>query len=150
MPIVSISATFPAHLVSESNFHMLSFFYQQPFSGSPNPCPSPSLSTAASIHARQVQLLPTLATRGAGNTLKSALADMTHARSDAITMNVEHMRSAISAVSSALTTSNKGEEISEVREGREQQRGEERNSECSSGEICGQVSLRAQCPIVFN
>jgi hypothetical protein len=129
---------------------MLLFVYWQPFSGSPNPCPSPSLSTAASVHARRVRLLPTLATRGAGNTLKSALADMTHARSDTITMNAEHVQSAILAVSSALTASNEGEEISEVRERREQQRGEERNSECGSGEIKRQVSPRAQGPIIFN
>ena len=56
----------------------------------------------------------------------------------------------ISAVSSALTASNEGEKISEVREGKEQERGEERNSECILGEICKQVSLGVQDPIVFN
>ena len=49
-PIVSISATIPTHLVSEFDFRMLSFVYQQPFSGSLDPCPLLSLSTAASIY----------------------------------------------------------------------------------------------------
>jgi hypothetical protein len=57
----------------------------------------------------------------------------------------------ISAVSSALTTSNEGEETSKVSERREQQRGEERNSECVLGEIRRQVSpTRVRDPIVFN
>ena len=129
---------------------MLSFIYQPPLTGNPDPRLLLSLSTAASVYVRQGRLLPILATRGAGNTPKVSLADMTHMKSDTITMNTEHARNMISAVSSALTASNKGEEISEGREGREQQRGEERNSECILGEICGQVSPRVQDPVVFN
>ena len=69
--------------------------------------------------------MPTLATRGAGNVLKATLADMTCTRSETITMNTEHTQNVILAVSSALTTRNKREETTEVREGREQRRGGE-------------------------
>jgi hypothetical protein len=86
--------------------------------------------------------LPTLATRGAENALKVALADMTCTRSDTITMNTEHAQNAILAVSSALTASNEGEETTEVREGREQQRGE-KNLECVLGEIHSQPNQGA-------
>jgi hypothetical protein len=122
-PVVSISATIPICLVSEFNFRMLSFVYQQPFSGSPDPRPSLSLSTAASVYAHRGQLLPTLATRGVGNTVKMTLADTTYTRSDTISTNLEQARNLISGVSSVLTTNNR-EGTTEVREKKEQQRGE--------------------------
>src|ERR1700683_5204025 len=83
-------------LVLESNFHMLSFVYHPSFSGSLDPHPSLSLSTAASVYARRVWLLPTLATRGAGNASKVAIADTNCMRLDTNTMNTEHMRNVIS------------------------------------------------------
>ena len=119
---------------------MLSFVYQLSFSGSLNPRPSLSLSTAASVYGRRGWLLPTLATRGAGNAPKATLTDTTCMRSETITTKMEHMQNTISAVSSALTTRNRGEERTEVRGGREQQRGEERNSEYVLGEIHRQTS----------
>jgi hypothetical protein len=119
---------------------MLSFVYQLSFSGSLNPRPSLSLSTATSVYGRRGWLLPTLATRGAGNAPKATLTDTTCMRSETITTKMEHMQNTISAVSSALTTRNRGEERTEVRGGREQQRGEERNSEYVLGEIHRQTS----------
>jgi hypothetical protein len=88
--------------------------------------------------------------RGVGNTPKVTLADVTCMKLDTIITNMEQERNEISAVSSALSASNGGEEASEVRERREQQKGKERNLECVSGEIHRQVSPRAQGPIIFN
>jgi hypothetical protein len=128
---------------------MLSFVYQPSFSGSPHPRPSLSLSTAASVYGRQHWLLPTLATRGAGNALKVTLADTTCTRSDTTTMNTEHAQNVILAVSGVLTTSNEGEESTEVREGKEQQRGEERKEHLSK-EVHRPVSpTTVPTPIVF-
>jgi hypothetical protein len=131
MPIVSISATIPIHLVSEFHFRMLSFVYQQPFSGTPDPRPLLSLSTAASVYAHRGRLLLTLATRGAGNTLKMTLTDMTYTRSDTITMNMEQAQNVILAVSDVLTTNRR----EETAEGKKQHR-EERDLK----EVHGQVS----------
>jgi hypothetical protein len=54
-----------------------------------------------------------------GHTLKATLSDTT------CTTNMAQMQNVILEVSSVLTASNRGEEIIEVRGGREQQRGEE-------------------------
>ena len=124
-PIVFISSTCPPPLVSESNFCMLLFVYQLSFSGSLNPCLSLSLSTAASIYGYWGWLLPTLATRGAGNALKVTLVDMTCTRSETITTNTEHIWNVISAVSSALIVRNRrrGENRSEKKEEAAERRG---------------------------
>jgi hypothetical protein len=64
-------------------------------------------------------------------------------------MNAEHVQSAISAVSSALTTSNEGDEITEVREEKEQQRGEVRKG-CNSSEVLSQSSpTGVPGPVIF-
>ena len=126
---------------------MLSFVYQPSFSGSLNPCPSLSLSTAASVYGHRGWLLPTLATRGAENAPKATLADTTCTRSGTITTNMEHMRNAISAVSSALITRNGGEERTEVRGRKKQQRGEEKKQYISS-EVLGPTGVLG--PIVFS
>jgi hypothetical protein len=147
-PVVSISAPIPARLVSEFDFRMLSFVYQQPFSGSPDPCPSLSLSTAASVYARRGRLLPTLATRGAGNALKMTLADTTYTRSGTISTNTEQARNVISAASDVLTTNNR-EGTTEVREKKEQQRGEA-GKDYILREVLRQSSpTRVPCPVVF-
>jgi hypothetical protein len=123
---------------------MLSFVYQPSFSGSPHPCPSLSLSTATSIYERRGWLLPTLATRGAGNAPKVTLTDTKHTRSDTITTNMEHARNVILTVSGVLTTSNEGEGTIEVREEKEQQGGEARKEYTSS------EALRQSSPTVVH
>ena len=77
--------------------------------------------------------MPTLATRGRENALKMALMDTTCMRSGTINVNVEHMRNVKSAVFSALTASTERDKTTEVREEKEQQRGEVRK-ECNLSE----------------
>ena len=128
---------------------MLSFVYQPSFSGSPHPRPSLSLSTAASVYERQGWLLPTLATRGAGNALKATLTDTKHTRSDTITTNTEHARNVILTASGVLTTSNKGEGTIEAREEKKQQGGEARK-EYTPSEALRQSSPTTVCsPVNF-
>ena len=120
---------------------MLSFIYQLPLTGNPNPHLSLSLSTAASIYARRGQLLPILASRGAGNTPKVSLADMTHMKSDTITMNLEQARNVILAAFNVITPNRREETAEEKKQHREER---------DLKEVHGQVSPnRVSHPVIF-
>ena len=136
---------FSVYVFSLPEFCMLLFAYQPPFSSNPHRCLSLSLSTATSVHEHWGWLLPTLAVRGGRNALRMALTDSNYMRLGTVT-NTEHMQNVISMLSSALTTSNEGEETLEVREEKEWQREEAREYTLSDVPR----PTRVLSPVVFN